>query len=374
MAKFDETTLRELTWDNLKAVAKENGVRVAQKREKITEELLMIEKPKMTVLAKLRGDKSAIKMEKIRRRTVGHVKTPPRPPSSRAAAARRLCASASRRARKPESEAEPQPQPEGEVVEAVSPVAFPPEEKAEAKPEEELRPLERAGALRLERQQAEREKSAKEEVAAAEAQPPSAAALEDTDEDPLDIKQTWPSPVRELVLVPMGVHVPFNLSDFQLKHTPRISKENWPDEWRVGLLSPDPKNPRPVFSPPTKPCDEPAKGEPSKPLAPVSDVKDVACAPEVEEQEQAYDGDTDTDLEEDEVFEMTSIDDIRVTLPRDETPYYIDEGDKTVCKKRKAEEGGDEAEGNEDSTITVYEQSPKKRRRTGLRGWLSKVF
>lgn len=43
-------------------------------------------------------------------------------------------------------------------------------------------------------------------------------------------------------------------------------------------------------------------------------------------------------------------------------------------KKRKAEEGEDEVEGNEDRTATVYEQSPKKRRRTGLRGWLSEVF
>ena len=129
--------------------------------------------------AKLRGDKSAIKMEKIRRRTVGHVKTPPRPPSSRGAAARKP------RGRESESEAEPQPHAEAEVVEAVMPVASPPEEKVEPKPEEELRPLERARALRLKRQQAEREKSAKEEAAAAEAQPPSAAAPEDTDEGKL---------------------------------------------------------------------------------------------------------------------------------------------------------------------------------------------
>ena len=117
--------------------------------------------------------------------------------------------------------------------------------------------------------------------------------------------------------------VPFNPSDFQLKHTPRISKENWPDEWRVGLLSPDPTNPRPVFSPPTKPRDEPAKEESSKPLALISNVKEeVEYVPEVEEQEQAYDGDMDTELEdeedEEEVLEMTSIDDIRVTLPKDE--------------------------------------------------------
>ena len=117
--------------------------------------------------------------------------------------------------------------------------------------------------------------------------------------------------------------VPFNPSDFQLKHTPRIPKENWPDDWRVGLLSPDPTNPRPVFSPPTKRSDEPAKEESSKPLAPVSNAKEeVECTPEVEEQEQAYDGDMDTELEdeedEEEVLEMTSIDDIRVTLPKDE--------------------------------------------------------
>ena len=114
--------------------------------------------------------------------------------------------------------------------------------------------------------------------------------------------------------------VPFNPSDFQLKHTPRIPKENWPDDWRVGLLSPDPTNPRPVFSPPTKLRDEPAKEESSKPLAPVSNAKEeVECTLEVEEQEQAYDGDMDSELEEEEeVFEMTSIDDIRVTLPKDE--------------------------------------------------------
>ena len=137
--------------------------------------------------AKLRGDKSAIKMEKIRRRTVGHVKTPPRPPSTRGAAARKPRASASRRARESASEAEPQPQPEGEVVEGTAPVATPPEEKVEPKAEEELRPLERARALRLKRQQAEREKSAKEEAVAAEAQPPSAAApvSEDTHEGEL---------------------------------------------------------------------------------------------------------------------------------------------------------------------------------------------
>ena len=126
-------------------------------------------------------------MEKIRRRTVGHVKTPPRPASSRGAAARKPRASTSRRARESASEAEPQPQPEGEVVEGTAPVATPPEEKVEPKAEEELRPLERARALRLKRQQAEREKSAKEEAVAAEAQLPSAAAPGDTDEGELVI-------------------------------------------------------------------------------------------------------------------------------------------------------------------------------------------
>ena len=52
--------------------------------------------------------------------------------------------------------------------------------------------------------------------------------------------------------------------------------------------------------------------------------------------------------------------------------HSLDEGDKAVRKKRKSEGGEVEVEGNED--VTVYEQSPKKRRRTGLRRWLSKVF
>lgn len=130
--------------------------------------------------AKLRGDKSAIKMEKIRRRTVGHVKTPPRPASSRGAAARKARPSTSRRARP--LQPEPQPQPEAEPAEAPTTAATPSEGQVEAKPEEEVRPLERARALRLERKREEQEKRAKEEAVPAEAQPPSAAAPEDTDE------------------------------------------------------------------------------------------------------------------------------------------------------------------------------------------------
>ncbi len=104
------------------------------------------------------------------------------------------------------------------------------------------------------------------------------------------------------------------------QRTPGPRKERWHDEWRVGLLSPDPSNPRPVFSPPTKPRDERTKENDSgEPPAPTSEEKAVECASVVEEQEQVDDGDTDTELaEEEEVFGMTSINDIRVTLPEDE--------------------------------------------------------
>ncbi len=125
--------------------------------------------------AKLRGDKSAIKMEKIRRRTVGHVKTPPRPTSSRRAGARRTRASTSGRAPEPEPEQDAQPQPE--AVEAPAPVATPSEVQNEAK-QEELRPLEQARALYLARkaEREMRENRAKEGVALAEAKSPGAAA------------------------------------------------------------------------------------------------------------------------------------------------------------------------------------------------------
>lgn len=116
--------------------------------------------------------------------------------------------------------------------------------------------------------------------------------------------------------------VPFNPLDFKPKYSPRIPKENWSDEWRVGLLSPDPSNPRPVFSPPTKPRDEPKKESNVLPVS-VPEVKEVECAPAVKEQERAEDADTDTELEEEEqVFEMTSID-IRVMLPGDEADQYV---------------------------------------------------
>ena len=145
--------------------------------------------------AKLQGDKTTVKMEKIRRRTLGHVKTPPRPASSRGRRATR--ASTSRRASAPKSVPEPEcaPQPEAAanleaaaqppqpaVVEALASVAAAVEGQVEvdanAKPEE-LRPLDRARArYRLEKEQAKREKHAKEkeeEAARVEVQPPSAA-------------------------------------------------------------------------------------------------------------------------------------------------------------------------------------------------------
>ena len=125
--------------------------------------------------------------------------------------------------------------------------------------------------------------------------------------------------------------------------TPGPCRDDWPgDVWRVGLLSPDPNNPLPVFSPPTKPRGAPAeeKGKEEdrdkeedrpvapaldekvsgQPVAPESEEKEVDCAPVVGGQEQADDGDTDTEsAEEDAVFEMTSMDNIRVTLPEDDT-------------------------------------------------------
>ena len=138
--------------------------------------------------AKLRGDKTTVKMEKIRRRTVRHVKTPPRPASSRGRRATR--ASTSRRAPEsgsgPEPEAAPkskaaaQPQPKAVEAPALALVAATAERQVEVdtKPEEELRPLDRARArYRLEKEQAVREKRAKEaeETARAGAQPPSTA-------------------------------------------------------------------------------------------------------------------------------------------------------------------------------------------------------
>ncbi|KAI1785204.1 hypothetical protein LXA43DRAFT_1100548 [Ganoderma leucocontextum] len=361
MTKFDETTLRELSWDNLKAVAKENGVHVRQKRDKITDELLKIGRPKMTQLAKLRGDKGAIKMEKIRRRTVGHVKTPPRPTR---AGTRRARASTSRQAPEP---AQPQPRPQV-VVEAPTPAATSSEGQAESKPEEKLRPLERARARYL-LEKAERERRAKEEVALAEAQPPSVLAPEET--VAVVPSQSEQPRFERRVLFPMGVHVPFK--PFKPRRTPGLRREDMPDEWRVGLLSPDPSNPRPVFSPPTKPRDEPEKVQESGlPLAPAPQGKEVARVTLVEEQEQVDDVDTDTELaEEEEVFEMTSMNDIHVGLPEDGALVHVDEGEKTVReKKRKAEE-----EGEEENIMTTLEQSPKKRRRTSFRGWLlGKVF
>ena len=123
--------------------------------------------------------------------------------------------------------------------------------------------------------------------------------------------------------------------------TPGPCRDDWPgDKWRVGLLSPDPDNPPPVFSPPNKPRGAPADDkdkdkdkETGWPVAPALDEKvsgrpaalepekrEVEYAPAVggrkQGQEQVSGGDTDTEsAEEDEVFEMTSMDNIRVTLP-----------------------------------------------------------
>nr|VWO98104.1 Rim9 protein [Ganoderma boninense] len=322
----------------------------------------------MIQLAKLRGDKSAIKMEKIRRRTVGHVKTPPRPPSGRATRARRARASTSRPAAEPQPELEPAPeevQPQAEAVEAPAPVTTPSEEQADAKPEneEEVRPLEKARALCLERRKAEREKAEreKENLDKEEAAP----AAKDQDQPPTT---AVPGESEE---------VSFNPEDLKPKHKQTIRRELWPDDWRVGLLSPDPNNPRPVFSPPPKPSDKPAKeDEIELPVVPVSEAEEVECAPVVEEPEQGEDSDTNTELAEEEVFELTSIGDIRVPLPdHDAGLEKVNEHDKTMREnKRKAEDEEDEEEGNAERAIAALEQSPKKRRRTGLRGWLSKVF
>ena len=97
--------------------------------------------------AKLQGDKTTMKMEKIRRRTLGHVKTPPRPASSRGRRATR--ASTSRRAPEsgsaPEPEAAPKskaaarPQPKAVEAPALALVAATAERQVEVdtKPEEE---------------------------------------------------------------------------------------------------------------------------------------------------------------------------------------------------------------------------------------------
>ena len=127
--------------------------------------------------------------------------------------------------------------------------------------------------------------------------------------------------------------------------TPGPRRDDWPgDEWRVGLLSPDPNNLLPVFSPPAKPRDEPAKEkEEGQPVAPKSQEKEqekessqlaapvpgeeIECAlvADEQEQEQVSGEDTDTEsAEEDEVFEMTSMDNIRVTLPEDKAAdWYV---------------------------------------------------
>ncbi|PIL33427.1 hypothetical protein GSI_04049 [Ganoderma sinense ZZ0214-1] len=176
----------------------------------------------------------------------------------------------------------------------------------------------------------------------------------------------------------MGVHVPFNPEDYKPKHTQTVRRENWPDDWRVGLLSPDPNNPRPVFSPPPKPRVEPTKeNEVDRPVTPVSEVKEVECTPVAEEPERVEDSDTETELaEEEEVFELTSIDDIHVMLSEEDKALdHVGECDQSGrAKKRKAQDEEYKQDGNEERAIIAFEQSPKKRRRTGLRGWLSKVF
>ena len=43
------------------------------------------------------------------------------------------------------------------------------------------------------------------------------------------------------------------MSPIKARPGTRSQRQDLPDEWRVGLLSPDPSNPRPVFSPPPLP-------------------------------------------------------------------------------------------------------------------------
>ena len=43
------------------------------------------------------------------------------------------------------------------------------------------------------------------------------------------------------------------MSPIKARPGTRSQRQDLPDEWRVGLLSPDPSNPRPVFSPPPQP-------------------------------------------------------------------------------------------------------------------------
>ena len=112
----------------------------------------------------------------------------------------------------------------------------------------------------------------------------------------------------------------------------RSQRQDLPDEWRVGLLSPDPSNPRPVFSPPpqlqvaTKGSSGAVVSEAGgqKSLSQVLVSAEVKVGVQVLATTVEEAGGEETDLaEEEEVYEMTSMDNIVLGLDEEEdTPRY----------------------------------------------------
>ncbi|TBU38247.1 hypothetical protein BD309DRAFT_1058180 [Dichomitus squalens] len=407
MTVMDQAFLKGLSWTDLKAVAKvshpqdvvvkptptttpqENGVKANLKRETMIEELLKVRKPRLLELAKQRGDTQAIKIEKVKRRTVGGAATPGR---TRTGEGSRKVAQA---------------------VEAGSPTKSKSKAKAKAKvtatitaeASEELRPLDKARArLRAQRANEEKEKennvaSNKEDVVGPSGRQGMEAlggvSVESTDPATIPVSPAQDTakelePVREdtdmnanasgyhlrsqagrskRVLVPMGEPS----VAIKTKRTTRDQSRAILDDRRVGLLSPGPSDQRPVFSrpTPTKPTDTTesssiggadgaGRNDFSRSGLALGNG-DMQASAENSKEDEGEEADL---AEEEEVYEMTSMDNIVIGLEDDDNSVRAVEDKQAIGKgKRKAE--------TEESPVTLV-GSPKvaKRRRTSFAPWL----